>query len=107
MGLFDIGRDVLIGLYDEFNRNSPNAALMDDRARAGFEKLKRQREWERRFPARQIQSNDSSGNVAGKVLAGAALAGGAFLLSKLFGSNDDNKDKNTNKPQNPSNIQTN
>ena len=32
----------------------------------------------------------SGGNVAGKLLAGAALAGGAFLLSKLFGSDDTN-----------------
>ena len=41
----------------------------------------------------------SGGNIAGKVLAGAAIAGGAFLLSKLFGSSDD---KQVNKPKNNS-----
>ena len=65
MGLFDIGKDILIALYD----NSPTS------------------------PA--IQNTNSSGNVAGKVLVGAAAVGGAMLLKHIFGSDDKKENQNT------------
>ena len=86
MSLFDIGKDILLALYD----NSPTSPMMNDNARAGFERMKRQREMEQRFGTAALQSGNSSGNVAGKVIAGAAVVGGAMLLKHIFGS--DKKD---------------
>lgn len=86
MSLFDIGKDILLALYD----NSPTSPMMNDNARAGFERMKRQREMEQRFGTAPLQSGNSSGNVAGKVIAGAAVVGGAMLLKHIFGS--DKKD---------------
>ena len=94
MGLLDIGKDILVALYD----NSPTAPMMNDRARADFERMKRQREMQNRFPA--IQNENSSGNTAGKVLAGAAVIGGALLIKNLLGG-----DKKT--EENQSQIQNN
>ena len=52
--------------------------------------MKRQREMEQRLGTAPLQSGNSSGNVAGKVIAGAAVVGGAMLLKHIFGS--DKKD---------------
>lgn len=90
MGLLDIGKDILIAMYD----NSPTSPMMNDRARADFERMKRQREMQNRFQA--IQNSNSSGNTAGKVLAGAAVVGGAILLKKIFSS--DNKTEENKSP---------
>ena len=98
MGLFDIGKDILIALYD----NSPTSPMMNNRARADFERMKRQREMQDRFPA--IQNTNSSGNIAGKVLVGAAAVGGAMLLKHIFGSDDKKENSNTvNNQTQPSN----
>lgn len=101
MGLFDIGKALLVALYD----NSPTSPMMNDNARAGFENLKRQRQMEQRFGNAPLKVQSDSDDVAKAVLVGvggAAVVGGAMLLKHFF-SSDDKDGKNQTQPQN--NIQ--
>ena len=97
MGLLDIGKDILIALYD----NSPTSPMMDDNARAQFENLKRQREFDAMHPGwREMgkkMQEPSGGNTVGKLLVGAAVVGGAALIKNLL--SDDKKDKAANQNQ--------
>lgn len=100
MGLFE---DIAVGLFNEFEK-TPQGALMNDNARAGFEQMRRQREFDAMHPGWRNgvkQNNSSSGDIAGKVLIGAAAVGGAMLLKHLF-SGDDKKENTGNNIQ-PSN----
>ena len=94
MGLFE---HVMVGLFNEFEK-TPQSALMNDRARAGFEDMRRRREFEKMHPgwqdtAKNFNNNNSDGNIAGKVLFGAAAIGGAMLLKHIFSSDDKKENK--------------
>ena len=93
MGLFE---DVMVGLFNAVDQ-TPQGALMNDNARAQFENMRRQKEFDDMHPGWRngIQKNNNSGgDIAGKVLVGAAAVGGAMLLKHIFSSDDKKENKN-------------